>query len=106
MIIKNFEPGQGMEAETFVKEFIQYCGELIAVYHLRNMDEDEYETVIVGRTKILSIRGGLSSGFEGEGAESLINVLVYLGVSPSDARNQVLGNSDPVAHIKYYFNEV
>lgn len=48
MIKKQFGQGREREAEQFVQDFLHYCGRLTALYHLRDLEKPDFETIIIG----------------------------------------------------------
>lgn len=105
MIRKQFGQGLEREAEQFVQDFLHYCGRLTALYHLRDLEKADFETIIIGDKKTLVVFDGLRSGKDEEGAKTLMRVLQYLGVPQDQAYEMVMENQEPNCHIKYYFNE-
>lgn len=86
--------GSTREAKNFVDDNLDRLGKVLSVEHSRNKQNIDYKTIISGEDETMTIIGGLGSGYDGEGPNGLISVLLKLGVSDETAQNLVKGNRD------------
>lgn len=78
------ETGTTNKAKEFVLKNFESLGEISAIEHSRSKGA-EFVTIIRGNKDSMTVIGGLTSVYDGEGPKGLAKVLTTLGVSEQAA---------------------
>ncbi|WP_306009355.1 hypothetical protein [Bacillus sp. MMSF_3328] len=89
-----YQNGITKKSLSFVFDNLHRLGEINSIAHKRNKSQIFYETTINGTDDIMIIKGGLGSGYGGEGPNGLHKLLVELGLSEELANEYVYENTD------------
>ena len=101
MIIYDTETTQ--QAIKFFENNIELLGKIRSIEHKRKLSETGYETIFTGTDETMTIIGGLSSGYSGEGSNGLVHVLKKLGVDEGKAETLVMDNKANKKGFKHTF---
>lgn len=80
-----YEVMETERAVQFVEKNLDFLGKIRSIEHKRLKSETMYQTIITGTEESMTIDGGLSSGYAGEGPRGLSRVLQALGLSKEAA---------------------
>lgn len=75
------------QAVNFVENNLNFLGKIKSIEHKRLNLAPHYRTIIIGSEESLTINGGLSSGYTGEGPRGLMRILEKLDIENDAAEH-------------------